>query len=132
MMLVALASTLLMAYVAQGSINQAYYSTSTQLSGLVLGSAMAFFFAPYQIRGRPGRGVRVVLDLAGIAGMVVLFWSFSHFSFPNAKGADLDVFRGGFLLVDIATLFVIAAVVHPSADVGPILGIQPLRWIGLR
>jgi len=132
MMLVALASTLLMAIVARGSINQAYYSTSTRLSGLVLGSVMAFFFAPYQIRGRPGRGVRFVLDVAGVAGMVVLFWCFAHFSFPNAKGADLDVFRGGFLLVDVATLVVIAAVVHPRSDVGPILGVQPLRWIGLR
>ena len=64
--------------------------------------------------------------------MVVLVWCFGHFSFPNAKGADLDVFRGGFLLVDIATLVVIAAVVHPRSDIGPILGIQPLRWIGLR
>jgi peptidoglycan/LPS O-acetylase OafA/YrhL len=132
MMLVALASTLLMAIVAQGSINQAYYSTSTRLSGLVLGSVMAFFFAPYQIRGRPGRGVRFVLDVAGLAGMVVLFWCFAHFSFPVAKGTGLDVFRGGFLLVDVATLFVIAAVVHPRSDIGPILGIQPLRWIGLR
>ena len=32
--------------------------TDTRLSGLLLGSMMAFFFAPYQIRGRPGRGVR--------------------------------------------------------------------------
>jgi peptidoglycan/LPS O-acetylase OafA/YrhL len=132
MMLVTLASTLLMAIVAQGSINQAYYSTSTRLSGLVLGSAMAFFFAPYQIRGRPGRGVRLVLDVAGLGGMAVLLWCFAHYSFPNAKGADLDVFRGGFLLVDLATLVVIAAVVHPRSDVGPILGVRPLRWIGLR
>ena len=28
---------------------------------------MAFFFAPYRIRGRPGRGVRAVLDVAGLA-----------------------------------------------------------------
>ncbi len=129
---VALASTVWMAIVANGSINQAYYSTTTRLSGLVLGSMMAFFFAPYQIRGRPGRGVRGVLDLAGLAGLFVLFWSFGHFTFPGATQGDLDVFRGGFLVVDIATLFVIAAVVHPSADIGPLLGIRPLRWVGLR
>jgi peptidoglycan/LPS O-acetylase OafA/YrhL len=132
MLAVALISTVWMAIVANGSINQAYYSTTTRLSGLVLGSMMAFFFAPYQIRGRPGRGVRWVLDLAGLAGLFVLFWSFGHFSFPGATQGDLDVFRGGFLIVDIATLFVIAAVVHPRSDIGPILGIRPLRWIGLR
>ena len=42
------------------------------------------------------------------------------------------MFRGGFLLVDIATLLVIVAVVHPRSDIGPILGCRPLRWIGLR
>ena len=46
---VAFASTILMAIVATGSINAAYYSLDTRLSGLMLGSAMAFFFAPYQI-----------------------------------------------------------------------------------
>ena len=132
MMCVALASTVLMAIVANGSINAAYYSTYTRLSGLVLGSAMAFFFAPYMIRGRPGRGVRGVLDLAGIAGMFGLIWSFHHFSFPGTTSSGLDVFRGGFLLVDLATLLVIAAVVHPASDAGPILGVQPLRWVGLR
>jgi hypothetical protein len=129
---VALASTVWMAIVANGSINQAYYSTTTRLSGLLLGSMMAFFFAPYQFRGRPGRGVRWVMDLAGLAGLFVLFWSFGHFTFPGATQGDLDVFRGGFLVVDIATLFVIAAVVHPRSDIGPILGIRPLRWVGLR
>jgi len=132
MIATALASTVLMAIVANGSINAAYYSTYTRLSGLVLGSAMAFFFAPYKIRGRPGRGVRGALDLAGLAGMFVLLWSFHHFSFPGTTSSGLDVFRGGFLLVDLATLLVIAAVVHPASDAGPILGIRPLRWVGLR
>ena len=39
--------------------------TFTRLSGLLLGSMMAFFFAPYRIRGMPGRGARIALDLAG-------------------------------------------------------------------
>jgi hypothetical protein len=122
----------LMAVVVTGSINAAYYSLDTRLSGLLLGSAMAFFFAPYQIRGRPGRGVRFVMDLAGLVGMFVLLWSFSHFTYPFLPSGDVSVFRGGFLLVDIATLLVIAAVVHPRSDAGPILGCAPLRWIGLR
>ena len=93
---------------------------------------MAFFFAPYQIRGRPGRGVRIALDGAGALGLFVLLWTFGHFTFPAVARADTSVFRGGFLLVDVATLLVIAAVVHPRSDLGPILGCTPLRWIGLR
>jgi peptidoglycan/LPS O-acetylase OafA/YrhL len=129
---VALASTILMAIVATGSINRAYYSLDTRLSGLMLGSAMAFFFAPYQIRGRPGRGVRAAMDITGILGMFILLWSFTHFTFPFVQSGDLSVFRGGFLLVDIATLLVIAAVVHPRSDAGFVLGCAPLRWIGVR
>jgi peptidoglycan/LPS O-acetylase OafA/YrhL len=128
----ALASTVLMAVVAQGSINAAYYSLDTRLSGLLLGSVMAFFFAPYQIRGKPGRGARVVLDLTGLFGLLVLLWTFGHFTFPISTSGDLSVFHGGFLLVDLATLLVIAAVVHPRSDVGGILGCAPLRWIGVR
>ena len=129
---VALASTILMAIVVTGSINAAYYSLDTRLSGLLLGSALAFFFAPYQIRGKPGRGVRFAMDFAGLLGLLVLFWSFGHFTYPFLQSGDLAVFRGGFLLVDLATLLVIVSVVHPRSDAGPILGCAPLRWIGVR
>jgi len=132
MFVVAMASTVLLAVLASGSINAAYYGTTSRLSGLILGSMMAFFFAPYQIRGRPGRGVRVVLDIVGLVGMGVLVWCFHVFTFPSLPTSDRSVFNGGFLLVDIATLMVIAAVVHPRSDAGPILGVTPLRWIGLR
>lgn len=132
MMAVAIASSVLMAVIVSGSINAAYYSTETRLSGLLFGSAMAFFFAPYQIRGRPGRGVRAVLDSVGLVGMLVLLWCFAHFTFPTTTSGDLSAFRGGFLLVDAATLLVIASVVHPRSDAGTILGCRPLRWIGVR
>jgi peptidoglycan/LPS O-acetylase OafA/YrhL len=132
MLAVALASSVLMAYLASGSINAAYYATPARLSGLLLGSMMAFFFAPYQIRRAPGRGARFALDLAGVVGLAVLIWSFHTFTFPALPTSDASVFYGGFLLVDVATLLVIAAVVHPRSDVGPLLGCPPLRWIGLR
>jgi len=129
---VALASTVLMAIVVRGSINAAYYGTETRLSGLLLGSMMAFFFAPYQIRRKPGRGARVALDLAGVIGLAALIWSFHVFTFPALPTSNTSVFHGGFLLVDVATLLVIAAVVHPRSDVGPLLGCTPMRWVGLR
>jgi len=132
MVTVALASSAVMAMLVSGSVNAAYYSTESRLSGLLLGSTMAFFFAPYQIRGRPGRGVRAFLDATGLLGMVVLLWTFRHFTYPVTTNGDVSVFRGGFLLVDVATLLVIASVVHPRSDAGTILGCRPLRWIGVR
>ncbi len=140
MLITALFSTVLLAWFAHGSINFAYYSTFTRLSGLLLGSVFAFYFAPYRIRGLPGRGARVALDLAGAFGLLVLLGSFGmlhHFgingySFPTSRFDDLSVFHGGFLLVDLASLLVIAAAVHPASDVGRALGCKPLRWIGVR
>jgi lysophospholipase L1-like esterase len=42
------------------------------------------------------------------------------------------LFRGGFVVLSILTVFVIAAVAHPACGVGRLLGSQPLRWIGVR
>jgi peptidoglycan/LPS O-acetylase OafA/YrhL len=130
----AIASTVALAVTSFITINFAYYATVTRLSGLLLGSLMAFFFAPYRIRGLAGHGARIALDLAGAAGLVILLFSFRVFTFPalNTGHVDRSVFLGGFLLVDVATLFVIAAAVHPASDVGRLIGCRPLRWIGLR
>jgi peptidoglycan/LPS O-acetylase OafA/YrhL len=136
----ALASTLLLALLAHGSIDDAYYNTFSRLSGLLLGAAFAFPFAPYRIRGVPGRGVRVALDLAGAFGLFLLLASFgvlhrfglNGFLFPTSRHDNLSVFHGGFLFVDLATLLVILAAVHPASDVGRALGCKPLRWIGVR
>jgi peptidoglycan/LPS O-acetylase OafA/YrhL len=127
-------STSILALVSLQNVNVAYYATFTRLSGLLLGSVMAFYFAPYRIRRLPGRGARFALDLAGIIGLAVLVYSFRTFTFPeqNIAGVDRSVFQGGFLLVDVATLLVIAAAVHPASDIGRIIGCRPLRWIGLR
>jgi peptidoglycan/LPS O-acetylase OafA/YrhL len=136
----ALASTLLLALLAHGNIDNAYYNTFSRLSGLLLGSALAFPYAPYRIRGVPGRGVRVALDVAGAVGLFLLLASFGmlhHFGingflFPSTQHDSLSVFYGGFLFVDIATCLVILAAVHPVSDVGRALGWKPLRWIGVR
>ncbi len=140
MLCVALLSTLLLAVLVHGNVDNAYYATYTRLSGLLLGSAFAFSFAPYRIRGLPGRGVRAALNIAGAIGLFALLASFgllhhfgiNGFQFPSSIHDDLAVFNGGFLLVDLATLLVIAAAVHPAADVGKALGWKPLQWIGVR
>jgi peptidoglycan/LPS O-acetylase OafA/YrhL len=133
-------SSLLCAITASYSIEHAYYATYTRLGGLLLGAMLAFGFAPYRIRGVPGRGVRFALDLAGAFGLFVLFASFglfqrfgiNGFTFPTSTSDNLATFRYGLLLVDLATLLVILAAVHPSSDVGTMLGWKPLRWIGIR
>jgi peptidoglycan/LPS O-acetylase OafA/YrhL len=136
---VALISIISCAVTANFSLNAAYYATYNRFSGLLLGSALAFVFAPYRIRRVPGRGARFALDVAGAAAIAVLLASFGLFGHWNIHGFtypavhnSLAVFRYGFFIVDIASLVAIAAAVHPSSDFGRILGCRPLRWIGLR
>ena len=104
-----------------------YYATPTRLSGLLLGSALAFWWTPRHVRGTTGKYARVMLDVAGVVGLYLLWWSFR-----GTHDYDAIAFRGGFLIVDVATLLIIAAVVHPRGDWNKILGIPLLVWIGLR
>jgi peptidoglycan/LPS O-acetylase OafA/YrhL len=139
---VAMSSYVAMIFVVHfGSIDHAYYGTYTRMGGLLLGAAFAFVFAPYRIRGLPGHGARIALDTAGVLGLVFLlatfgvlkpFIGFNGFTFPASQDEALSVFHFGFLFVDIATLLVIAAVVHPASDLGRILGCAPLVWVGKR
>ena len=109
-----------------------YLSTITRAGGLLLGAALAFMWRPDALARGPIRRHGALLDLVGVVGLVtlgVLAWRL-HFVTPT--GADDVLFRGGFWFTDIATLVVIAAVAHPTARLGGILGLQPLRWIGTR
>ncbi|MDZ4826151.1 MAG: acyltransferase family protein [Actinomycetota bacterium] len=142
MIATAFASALLLAIVTSpGDASDSYFFTVTRLSGLLLGGALAFVWAPYRIRGRTGPGARWVLDAAGLVGLAGLWWSFRNMHFDQVGGAyfqdtfpflDFSTFRGGFLFVDFCTLLVIAAVAHRVSDWGRILGIRPLKWIGQR
>jgi peptidoglycan/LPS O-acetylase OafA/YrhL len=71
---------------------------------------------PAADRGSPG-GVA----LAIIVAMFVLTNEYSMWHF-----------RGGILLLSLATAVLVGAVVHPASVVGPVLGVLPLRWIGER
>jgi peptidoglycan/LPS O-acetylase OafA/YrhL len=104
-----------------------YYATPTRLSGLLLGSALAFWWTPRRVRGTTGKYARVLLDVAGVVGLSLLWWSFR-----STHDYDAFAFQGGFLIVDIATVLVIASVVHPRGDLDRVLGVPVLVWIGLR
>ena len=113
-------------------IDTLYLSTPTRATGLLLGGAFALIWRPNAVMRGPLRRRGAVLDLAAIVGLVALgalAWTM-HIVTP--EGADLWLFRGGFLLTDFATLFVIAAVTHRRAAAGPALGNVLLVWIGTR
>lgn len=109
-----------------------YLSTITRSSGLLLGSAFAMLWRPVAVMRSPMRTKGPLVDLLAVAGLVGLgamtWWV--HFVTPD--GADPLLFRGGFFVASVFTLFVIAAVTHQRAIAGKVLGNPVFLWVGTR
>lgn len=104
-----------------------YYGTDTRASGLLVGVALALVWPPWRMRADvPGRA-STVLDVVGGVALLGLVLAMMGFGDRSAL-----LYRGGFGLVDVLTAVVILVVAHPAARLGTVLGIAPLRWVGLR
>ena len=124
-----LASAALMAalYRSGEDPSRVYYGTDTRAAGLLLGAALAFPWTPYRLTKQVGRWAPYLLDLVGVVALAVLVMQLLL-----VNQASDALYRGGFLQLDIVTAVVIAVAVHPAARLGKLLGIRPLRWVGLR
>lgn len=139
----AVVSTLLMGILFQPNADpsRVYYGTDTRAAELLAGAALAFIWEPAWLRGSAGgpaarlirwlsRAARapLLLDVVGIAALGALIWSFHWFSEYKPF-----LYQGGFALVALTTVLVIAVVVHPQARLVPrLLSFSVMRWIGTR
>src|SRR4029079_12571423 len=78
-----------------------------------------------------------MLDGVGVVGLVILGWLMWTMWLSKGGHAfgirfNTALFRGGFVLTDIATLLIIAGVTHQLSGLGRVLGIPILNWIGTR
>lgn len=139
-------SAALMAYLYEPGLDptRVYDGTDTRAFGLLLGAALAMVWSSRSLgrevrptethpsetrrsRRLHHRGRRIILDCAGIVGLVsiaLLVWLTSEFS-PF-------IYRGGLVVLSIATVMVVAALAHPGTFTGRALGVAPLRWVGVR
>ncbi len=119
-------------------IDFAYLSTTTRMGGLFIGAALAIWWRPWSVaRARiASRGAALdIVGLIGLAGLGVMMWRFQNVvagTEEGARGYDL-LYRGGFFLVGLASVAVIAAVTHPTAVLGRVVLGNPLfAWVGQR
>lgn len=125
----AIGSTALMAvlYKADADPSRVWYGTDTRAAALLIGSALALVWAPHRLRRAVGRFAPYLLDLVGLAALATLLLMLS----VTDQFAE-SLYRGGFLKLSVVTAVLIGVVVHPASHLGAVLGIRPLRWLGLR
>ncbi len=107
-----------------------YEGTDTRAFGLLIGAMLALAWPSGSKRGAhtaprmwPGFLLDVV-GLAGLAGIGIMIWKVGEYS--------AFAYRGGLVLLSVATVAVVAATAYPASTVGAALGWGPLRWIGVR
>ncbi|HKH38734.1 MAG TPA: acyltransferase family protein, partial [Rubrobacter sp.] len=105
-----------------------YEGTDTRAFGLLIGAALAMVWPSRELRAdRVNHLGRLLIDGAGVVGLVVigiLIWQTSEYS-PF-------LYKGGIVLLSVATVVVLTALVYPASWLGVAVGWGPLRWLGVR
>jgi peptidoglycan/LPS O-acetylase OafA/YrhL/lysophospholipase L1-like esterase len=103
-----------------------YEGTDTRASGLLIGAALAMVWSSRRaaVTGKTGQRL---LDWPGFAGLAVIglmVWRVGQYS-PF-------LYRGGLVVLALATAGVLAAAACPATLTARALGWRPLRWLGVR
>jgi peptidoglycan/LPS O-acetylase OafA/YrhL len=106
-----------------------YYGTDTHAVGLLAGVALALVWSPVELRAHRSFGPLVgpILDALGVIALAYLI-----LSFVGVHDYDLALWHGGYAWVALATALLLAALAHPAARLGGIVGQPALLWLGLR
>ena len=128
-LIVSVASAIEMAVMFHPSFDPSrlYDGTDTRAFGLLVGAALAMVWPSRELTPRVTAGARNVLDVIGTFGLLaiaVLVWKTNQYS-PF-------LYHGGLVALSLATVLVVAVLVHPASRLGHLLGWRPLRWLGVR
>ena len=104
-----------------------YDGSDTRAFALLIGAALAFVWPSRHLRGGITSGARRILDGAGVTGLAVIV---ALICWTNEYSAFL--YRGGMVLLSVATALVVATAASPASRIGRALGWGPLRWLGVR
>ncbi len=124
----AIASSLLMAILFDPvNPNRVFYGTDTRATPLLIGVALAFFWNPERLKAKTGTLAPAALDAIGAFALAMML-----ITFLTVHDYEKSLYHGGFLLLSLWTALLIAALAHPAADIGRIVGNPGMRWLGLR
>ncbi|HTZ64684.1 MAG TPA: acyltransferase family protein [Solirubrobacteraceae bacterium] len=107
--------------------SRVYFGTDTRAFEILAGAALAMVWPSARLRAEISRGARRTLDGLGAIGLLAIC-----VMIVRTSEYSTFLYRGGFVLLALATVLLLTALVHPAARLGAVLGVAPLRWIGVR
>jgi len=108
--------------------SRAYFGTDSHAMGLLIGAALATAWRPGRMRGNLAPAARWVITVVGIAALAAVL----YFFFFVGEYTPWLYRSGGFLVLSLVVALLIAMATHPASKLGPVLGTQPMRYIGQR
>ncbi|MEV5029917.1 acyltransferase family protein [Paenibacillus sp. LPE1-1-1.1] len=107
--------------------SRVYYGTDTRAFALLIGAALAVVWPSWKLSASISVRGRLLLDTVGTAGLVIIL-----FMIGQTGEYDASLYRGGMVLLAIATAAVVAAMAHPASRLAQIIGSKALAWVGVR
>ncbi|UIJ69639.1 acetyltransferase (plasmid) [Bacillus cereus] len=104
-----------------------YYGTDTRAFSLLIGAALALIWPSAELTNKIIPKARFILDVVGGIALIiilVMFWKTNQY--------DAFLYRGGMVILSIATALLVANLAHPASRIAKFLRFRPLRWIGVR
>ncbi|RNB79723.1 acetyltransferase [Brevibacillus fluminis] len=105
-----------------------YYGTDTRSFALLIGAALALIWPSAKLSSeKTSPKARFTLDLVGGVSLLAVLLMIA---FTNEY--DEFLYRGGMVVLSVATALLVASLAHPASRIGKWLGCKPLRWLGVR
>lgn len=124
---------------AVSKVDFLFLGTLGRSGGLLIGSALAFWWKPSMFNNDHPTSERFIVSVVGwvgVLGLGAMMWSFHDVVEGGADGGTsgyAPLFQGGFLLVGLASIAIIAAAVHPHTLLATrVLGNPVLVYVGQR
>lgn len=107
--------------------SRVYYGTDTRVFSLLLGASLAVIWPSRKLSTSLPSEIRWKLDFVGLFALAFIFYMF----WSTDQYQDF-LYQGGMVAMSVASMLVVAVIVHPSSKLNTVLSFKPLRWIGVR
>ena len=114
-------------YPLEADPSRAYFGSDTHVMGLLLGAALAMVWRPGRLSRHLTAGAKAIITALGVFALLGVVWFYLQVGEYSPF-----LYRGGFFVLSAIVCVLIAAASHPGVPFGPILGAQPMRYIGQR